>query len=109
MNTFIPPKRILMGPGPSNVNPRVLGAMSGPTIGHLDPKFIELMDKIKELLNLGTLKDSQDFAIGFIIRGYIISKVTYLIESFRNQVEKPIGLNEEADEYMLKVKPMGTA
>ncbi len=50
MNTFIPPKRILMGPGPSNVNPRVLGAMSGPTIGHLDPKFIELMDKIKELL-----------------------------------------------------------
>ncbi len=47
---FIPPKRILMGPGPSNVHPRVLQAMARPTIGHLDPQFIKLMDEIKELL-----------------------------------------------------------
>ena len=46
MKTFNPPKRILMGPGPSNVHPSVLAAMSRPTIGHLDPKFIELMDEI---------------------------------------------------------------
>jgi alanine-glyoxylate transaminase/serine-glyoxylate transaminase/serine-pyruvate transaminase len=50
MNPFIPPKRILMGPGPSNVHRRVLEAMARPTIGHLDPKFIGLMDEIKELL-----------------------------------------------------------
>lgn len=50
MPSFEPPKRLLMGPGPSNVNPKVLEAMSRPTIGHLDPKFVELMDKIKELL-----------------------------------------------------------
>lgn len=50
MQQFIPPNRILMGPGPSNVHPRVLEAMSRPTIGHLDPKFIELMDDIKTLL-----------------------------------------------------------
>ena len=50
MTSFNPPKRILMGPGPSNVHPRVLEAMARPTIGHLDPKFIELMDEIKELL-----------------------------------------------------------
>jgi len=50
MTSFIPPTRILMGPGPSNVHPRVLEAMARPTIGHLDPKFIELMDEIKELL-----------------------------------------------------------
>jgi len=50
VNSFNPPKRILMGPGPSNVNPRVLEAMSRPTIGHLDPKFITLMDELKELL-----------------------------------------------------------
>ncbi len=52
MNTksFVPPQRILMGPGPSNVHPRVLEAMAQPTIGHLDPKFIELMDDIKSLL-----------------------------------------------------------
>jgi alanine-glyoxylate transaminase/serine-glyoxylate transaminase/serine-pyruvate transaminase len=39
-----------MGPGPSNVHPRVLKALARPTIGHLDPQFIELMDDIKSLL-----------------------------------------------------------
>ncbi|MCH8128202.1 alanine--glyoxylate aminotransferase family protein [candidate division KSB1 bacterium] len=39
-----------MGPGPSDVNPRILQAMSRPTIGHLDPEFIRMMDEIKELL-----------------------------------------------------------
>ena len=50
MPTFKPPKRLLMGPGPSNVSPKVLDAMARPTIGHLDPRFVELMDEIKELL-----------------------------------------------------------
>ena len=49
-SSFFPPLRTLMGPGPSDVSPRVLGALSRPTIGHLDPKFVELMDEIKELL-----------------------------------------------------------
>jgi alanine-glyoxylate transaminase/serine-glyoxylate transaminase/serine-pyruvate transaminase len=39
-----------MGPGPSDVSARVLGALARPTIGHLDPQFIRLMDEIKELL-----------------------------------------------------------
>nr|WP_058023340.1 alanine--glyoxylate aminotransferase family protein [Pseudohongiella spirulinae] len=39
-----------MGPGPSDVSPRVLAAMARPTIGHLDPQFIHLMDEIKSLL-----------------------------------------------------------
>ncbi len=49
-NIFHPPVRTLMGPGPSNVHPRVLGALSRPTIGHLDPTFIGMMDDIKSLL-----------------------------------------------------------
>ncbi|MFT4888045.1 MAG: alanine-glyoxylate transaminase/serine-glyoxylate transaminase/serine-pyruvate transaminase [Pseudohongiellaceae bacterium] len=49
-NSFHPPLRTLMGPGPSDVNPRILEALSRPTIGHLDPEFIHLMDEIKELL-----------------------------------------------------------
>jgi len=48
--SFYPPHRTLMGPGPSDVSPRVLGALARPTIGHLDPLFVELMDQIKELL-----------------------------------------------------------
>jgi alanine-glyoxylate transaminase/serine-glyoxylate transaminase/serine-pyruvate transaminase len=39
-----------MGPGPSDVNPRILEAMSRPTIGHLDPAFVDMMDEMKELL-----------------------------------------------------------
>jgi len=48
--SFYPPQRTLMGPGPSDVSPRVLAAMARPTIGHLDPKFLQLMDEIKALL-----------------------------------------------------------
>ncbi len=48
--SFHPPQRTLMGPGPSDVNPRVLAAMARPTIGHLDPEFVRMMDEIKELL-----------------------------------------------------------
>lgn len=48
--SFNPPVRTLMGPGPSDVNPRILQALSRPTIGHLDPEFIRLMDSIKALL-----------------------------------------------------------
>ena len=44
------PERILLGPGPSMVHPRVLQAMSTPLVGHLDPKFIEIMDRIQGLL-----------------------------------------------------------
>jgi alanine-glyoxylate transaminase/serine-glyoxylate transaminase/serine-pyruvate transaminase len=49
-SSFYPPRRTLMGPGPSDVSPRVLGALARPTIGHLDPLFVQLMDEIKGLL-----------------------------------------------------------
>jgi len=48
--SFYPPQRTLMGPGPSDVSPRVLAAMSRPTIGHLDPLFVVMMDEVKDLL-----------------------------------------------------------
>lgn len=47
---FHPSARILMGPGPSNVNPRVLLAMAKPLVGHLDPEFIRLMNDLQALL-----------------------------------------------------------
>ena len=49
-SSFHPPARTLMGPGPSDVNPRILKAVSRPTIGHLDPAFISMMDELKTLL-----------------------------------------------------------
>ncbi|HEX7406958.1 MAG TPA: alanine--glyoxylate aminotransferase family protein [Candidatus Binatia bacterium] len=45
-----PPTRVLLGPGPSNVHPRVLRAMSIPLVGHLDPAFLRIMDETKRLL-----------------------------------------------------------
>jgi len=48
--SFYPPQRTLMGPGPSDVNPRISQAMARPTIGHLDPLFVGMMDEMKTLL-----------------------------------------------------------
>ena len=47
---FQPPSRILMGPGPSSVHPRVLQAMTAPILGHLDPQFFVVMEDVCEML-----------------------------------------------------------
>ncbi|WP_247728519.1 pyridoxal-phosphate-dependent aminotransferase family protein [Halovivax limisalsi] len=76
-----PPNRTLMGPGPSDVHPRVLRAMSTPLVGHLDPAFIDLMDEVQELLRYtfgtdnrwtipvsGTGSAAMEAAIGNVVR-----------------------------------------
>jgi len=50
VKSFNPPVRTLMGPGPSDVHPRVLAALARPTIGHLDPRFVHMMDEVKAML-----------------------------------------------------------
>ena len=45
-----PPRRILMGPGPSDTHPRVLAALGAPTVGHLDPYFLQVMDDSQKML-----------------------------------------------------------
>lgn len=47
---LVPSRRVLLGPGPSDVHPRVLRALSTPLLGHLDPEFLDLMEKVKHLL-----------------------------------------------------------
>ncbi len=47
---FNPSPRVLLGPGPSEVPPRVLAAMGYPLLGHLDPEFVALMDETQALL-----------------------------------------------------------
>lgn len=54
-----PPVRILLGPGPSNVHPRVLRALGMPVIGHLDPAFIEFMEETMRLLRATFLTQNQ--------------------------------------------------
>ncbi len=50
MNLRAPKPKLLLGPGPSNSDPRVLRALSEPTLGHLDPDFVAIMDETTELL-----------------------------------------------------------
>ncbi len=45
-----PPQRVLMGPGPSDIHPSVLAAMAAPTVGHLDPYFLKVMDEVQSML-----------------------------------------------------------
>ncbi|MEZ4539350.1 MAG: alanine--glyoxylate aminotransferase family protein [Chloroflexota bacterium] len=52
------PPRILLGAGPSNSHPRVLAALIAPTVGHLDPTFIRVMDEVGELLRYAWQTDN---------------------------------------------------
>jgi alanine-glyoxylate transaminase / serine-glyoxylate transaminase / serine-pyruvate transaminase len=44
------PVRTLMGPGPSDIHPRVLAALAQPTVGHLDPYYLRIMDELQSML-----------------------------------------------------------
>lgn len=59
IHSFEPPRRTLMGPGPSDVHPRVLAALARPTIGHLDPVFVEMMEELKTLLRAAFLTENE--------------------------------------------------
>lgn len=54
-----PPTRVLMGPGPSGANPRVLAAMTKPLLGHLDPDFLRVMDRCREMLRRVMVTENQ--------------------------------------------------
>lgn len=57
--TFNPTPRTLMGPGPSDVSPRVLEALSRPTIGHLDPEFVSMMEEVKTMLQYAFMTENK--------------------------------------------------
>jgi len=57
--TFNPTPRTLMGPGPSDVSPRVLEALSRPTIGHLDPEFVGMMEEVKTMLQYAFMTENK--------------------------------------------------
>lgn len=57
-HSFQPPARLLLGPGPSPVPQRILDALARPTIGHLDPRFVAMMDETKALLRYAFRTDN---------------------------------------------------
>src|SRR3954451_14905114 len=63
-----PPQRLLCGPGPSNIDPRVLEAMQRPMLGHLDPDFNKILEDLMELLK-AAYRRSDGFTIALSASG----------------------------------------
>lgn len=112
MDLFLAHSRKLMTEPITYIVAAVWGASKGGVLDATQQEMHRLVlpcvNKIFEILDLKEISEAQSFAIGFLIRGYIISKVTYMIESFRNQVAG-LKMKENPDEFMMNVKPMGTA
>jgi alanine-glyoxylate transaminase/serine-glyoxylate transaminase/serine-pyruvate transaminase len=76
-----PPIRTLLGPGPSDIHPRVLTALSRPTVGHLDPYYLQLMDKLQGgLRELFRTKNRMTFAVSGTGSAGMEAAVVNLIE-----------------------------
>jgi alanine-glyoxylate transaminase / serine-glyoxylate transaminase / serine-pyruvate transaminase len=77
-----PPVRTLLGPGPSDIHPRVLTALSRPTVGHLDPYYLQLMDKLQGALReLFRTQNRMTFAVSGTGSAGMEATVVNLIES----------------------------
>jgi alanine-glyoxylate transaminase/serine-glyoxylate transaminase/serine-pyruvate transaminase len=66
IHSFHPPQRTLMGPGPTEIHPRVLAAMSVPAVGYMDPAFLQMMEELKTLLRYVYQTDN---ALTFAVSG----------------------------------------
>lgn len=58
-----PPQRVLMGPGPSDVSARILQTMSAPTLGHLDPEYLRIMDETGRVRDVFQTRNEMTLAI----------------------------------------------
>lgn len=78
---FEPPIRTLLGPGPSDTHPRVLAALAKPTIGHLDPVYLSLMDNLQGgLRELFRTQNRMTFAVSGTGSAGMEATVVNLIE-----------------------------
>ena len=76
-----PPIRTLMGPGPSDIHPRVLEALGKPTVGHLDPYYLQVMDQLQTMLrSLFRTKNQMTFAISATGSAGMEATVVNLVE-----------------------------
>lgn len=86
-----PPIRTLLGPGPSDIHPRVLAALARPTVGHLDPYYLELMDKVQGgLRELFRTSNRMTFAVSGTGSAGMEAAVVNLIEPGDSMV---VGVN----------------
>lgn len=76
-----PPVRVLMGPGPSDIHPRVLQALAKGTVGHLDPYYLKIMDEVQQMLRgLFRTQNRMTFAVSGTGSAGMEAAVVNLIE-----------------------------
>jgi alanine-glyoxylate transaminase/serine-glyoxylate transaminase/serine-pyruvate transaminase len=136
--TIQPPQRLLFGPGPSMVEPRVYEALAKPVVGHLDPYFFEVVGEVRRLLRLvfgttnemtlaisGTGSSGMETAVGNFVEpgsklavfasGYFCDRLTEMGKRHGADVvrlEKPWGTifsYEEAAEFLQRERPQVVA
>ncbi|PHR99097.1 MAG: alanine--glyoxylate aminotransferase [Blastopirellula sp.] len=82
-----PPVRTLMGPGPSDIHPNVLAAMAKPTVGHLDPYYLKVMDELQGMLRqLFRTENAMTFAVSGTGSAGMEATVVNLVEPGDNVV-----------------------
>jgi alanine-glyoxylate transaminase/serine-glyoxylate transaminase/serine-pyruvate transaminase len=78
---LLPPVRVLMGPGPSDIHPRVLAALARGTVGHLDPYYLKIMDDLQRMLrSLFRTENRMTFAVSGTGSAGMEAAVVNLIE-----------------------------
>ena len=78
---LLPPVRTLLGPGPSDIHPRVLEAIGKPTVGHLDPYYLQVMDGLQQMLrSLFRTRNKMTFAVSATGSAGMEATVVNLIE-----------------------------
>jgi hypothetical protein len=75
----------------------------------INNKIVPTINGIMDILELEDLHGAQSFAIGYLIRGLLISKIAYMIEAFKNQDFKENGLNNREKELLNQIEPLGNA
>lgn len=75
----------------------------------INKKIVPTINSIMDLLELEDLNGAQRFAIGYLIRGLLISKIAYMIEAFRNQDFEENGSNNKESDLLRQIEPLGNA
>ena len=75
----------------------------------INKKIVPTINSIMDLLELEDLNGAQKFAIGYLIRGLLISKIAYIIEASRNQDFEEDGSNNNESDLLRQIEPLGNA
>jgi hypothetical protein len=75
----------------------------------INEKIAPVINRIFELLDIRDMDSSQEFALNYLIRGLIVSKITYMVEAFRSRLKDRTPDEQGLNDALLRFKPQGNA